>query len=195
MTAAALSTTHMTRKAQSQKERRGHRRVHDAVALQLQRIRDLPAAGEPRPARPAAPEFRRANKYDIEGYAEVKRHHPAVAAYVDELEERIRQLLIDTDRTPEMPTHKVSLSASGMALADDIHLVPGEWVSVSMVLFPSMDRIACDAQVVSAGDAPEIANGDKPTYRLMFVRMTDADRAVLACHVDSLLGTLPQHDE
>jgi len=172
-------------------ERRDFERVQDAVGLQVRRLHELPAAGESRRSDSAEPRVRRANKYDIEGYAKVKSDFPAVAKYVQELEERIRQLLLEGAVPSEVPTHKVSLSASGLAFADDLLMYPGEQIGLTITLFPSLKRVACDARVVSAGDAPEIANGEKHTYRLNFVRITDSDKKVLDEHVQSLLKTIP----
>ncbi len=173
-------------------ERRDFERVQDAVGLQVQRLHELPAAGEIQGGvSKDRNKVRRANKYDIEGYADVKRDYPAVAGYVEELEERIRQLLLDGAIPSESPTHKVSLSASGLAFADDVLMYPGEQVGLTITLFPSLKRVACDARVVSAGDAPEISNGEKHTYRLNFVRITDADKEVLNLHVQALLKSIP----
>lgn len=178
-----------------QGERRDYERVQDAIGLQVKRLHELPAAGEV-PTQMVQPgRVRRANKYDIKGYAEVKRDYPAVAQYVEELEERIRQLQLEGAVPSETPTHKVSLSASGMAFADDVLMYPGEQVGVTITLFPSLKRVACDARVVSAGDAPEIANGDKHTYRLNFVRITDSDRQTLIDHVKALVKTIPKEGE
>jgi len=175
--------------------RRGHDRVQDAVGLKIQRLHEIPAAGEARTRQATTVKVRRANKYDISGYAEVKRDYPAVAEYVKELEERIRQLLLDGATPSATPSHKVSLSASGLAFSDDTLMYPGEQVGLTITLFPSMKQVACDARIVSAGDAPEIANGDKHTYRLTFVRITDDDKAILDAHVQNLLKSIPANGE
>lgn len=159
---------------------------------------DGPAVGTPAAtasvvAAPAS--VRRPNKYEIDGYADVKRNFPAVTDYIAELEERIRQLLLDADQPSQTPTHKVSLSAGGMAFADDVLLQTGEVIGVTLTLFPSLQRIAGDARVVSANDAPEIAIGDKPTYRIVFVRMTDADRTLLDAHVAQLMESVRLPDD
>jgi len=183
-------------------ERRQDARVHDAVGLHLQRLdkaagddvtgrsdRELSTAsivGSLDSAHRTA--TRRANKYAIEGYGDVRRNHPDVAAYIDALEERIRQLLLDGDPVETAPTHKVSLSAGGIAFADGRLFEPGEIIGVSLTLFPSARRVASDARIVSANDAPEVANGDRPNYRLEFVRMSDADRHALTAHIEALSG-------
>jgi len=184
-----------TRNKLSHGERRDYARVQDAIGLQVKRLHELPAAGEVKNQMVQAGRVRRANKYDIEGYADVKRDFPAVSEYVEELEERIRQLQLEGAVPSETPTHKVSLSASGMAFADDVLMYPGEQVGVTVTLFPSLKQVACDARVVSAGDAPEIANGDKHTYRLNFIRITDADKQVLIDHVQALVKTIPKEGE
>jgi len=169
--------------------------VQDAVGLEVRRLHEIPAAGEVSMRNQPSNRVRRANKYDIDGYADVKRNYPAVAQYVAELEERIRQLLLDGAIPSESPTHKVSLSASGMAFADEVLMYPGEQVGLSITLFPSLKRVACDARIVSAGEAPEIADGEKHTYRLSFVRITDEDKKVLNDHVQSLLRSIPLDGE
>ena len=177
------------------RERREFDRVQDAVALRICRLHELPAAGEARTQQNEDTSVRRINKYDIEGYAEVKRDYPEVASYVDELEERIREFLLDGAKATAAPTHKVSLSASGMAFADDMLLYPGEVIGINVTLFPSEKRISCDARVLSAGEAPEVADGEKHTYRLQFVRINDADKAYINKHVRYLLSGLPVEAE
>ena len=170
-------------------ERRSHARVQDAVALHLRRAGEsATSVGD------ARPRVRRANKYDIEGYAAVRREHPDVADYIDVLEERIRQLLLDGDVVESAPTHKVSLSLGGIAFADPRLFEPGETLGVTLTLFPSGRRIACDARVVSANDAPEVAVGDRPRYRLAFEHVSEADRAALAEHIAVLSGHRPADD-
>jgi len=172
-------------------ERRRQRRVQDAVGLRFKRLYQLPAAGESVPPEPRANKFPQHHKYDIPGYADVKRHQPQVASYIDGLEERIRQLLLDNNDPTEQPTHKVNISVSGMAFADDTLLHTGEIIGITLTLFPSLQRIGCDAHVVCAGENTEIAHGDKPTYRIEFVRISDHDQAILKDHVEQLIRSLP----
>ena len=105
-------------------ERRQHVRVQDAVGLHIQRLTDMPAAGQAALTPPSSG-VRKRDKYEIEGYATVRRDHAAVAAYIDELEERIRELLLDGDAPAAKPSHKVSLSAGGIYFSDKVLLHPG----------------------------------------------------------------------
>ena len=168
-------------------ERRASERVQDAVALHIERLTDLPAAGQAVSA-PARKSVRKRDKYEMEGYAAVCRDYPEVAGYIDALEERIRELLLGGDTAPVKPTHKVSLSAGGVRFSDSLLLQPGELVGLTLTLFPSGQRIGTDALILSGNDSPEVARSDSPTYRARFVRMSDADRQTIDEHVHRLLG-------
>ncbi|MFT6304290.1 MAG: hypothetical protein ACJAY2_003493, partial [Pseudomonadales bacterium] len=122
-----------------------------------------------------------------DGYADVRRNFPAVASYIDALEERIRQLLLDGDSTQGSPTHKVSLSAGGVHFADTILLRPGELIGLTITLFPSGRRITTDARILDGNEAPEVTKRDEPSYRALFVRMSDADREAVEAHVRRIL--------
>lgn len=171
----------------AKKERRSFIRVYDAVGLHLQRLLELPAAGEPM-IQAQIPRVRKTDKYEIEGYAAVRADYPAVTDYISELEERIRQLLLNSDEAPTKPTHKVNLSAGGLYFSDSQLFYPGELLSLGITLFPTGQRIVGDAKIISANDADYYGSvADKPSYRVEFVRMADADRRVLENHVDQLL--------
>ena len=172
--------------AESPNERRRYVRVQDAVGLHVQRLTDLPAAGQFAKT-PERSGVRKRDKYDIKGYAEVRRDFPAVATYIDDLEERIRQLLLDGDEAPAAPSHKVSLSAGGINFTDKTLLHPGELIGITLTLFPTGQRIGTDARILAGNDAPEVAKGDEPSYRAIFVRMSDSDRAAVDEHVKKLL--------
>lgn len=168
-------------------ERRQHLRVQDAVGLQVQRLTDLPAAGQSATSLERKT-VRRRDKYEIDGYAVVRSEYPAVASYIDDLEERIRELLLGGETAAEKPTHKVSLSAGGLSFSDRLLLQPGEMIGITLTLFPSGRRIGSDALIVAGNNAPELARGDEPTYHARFVRMSDADRQAIDEHVENLLG-------
>lgn len=180
-------TEQVDRGTEPTSERRTHERVQDAVALHIERLTDLPAAGQSVPA-PVRPSVRKRDKYDIKGYGVVRSDYPEVADYIDALEERIRELLLGGETAPVKPTHKVSLSAGGLRFSDSMLLQPGEMVGLTLTLFPSGQRIGTDALILSGNDAPEVARSDSPTYRARFVRMSDADRQSVTDHVHRLLG-------
>jgi hypothetical protein len=167
-------------------DRREFTRVQDAVGFTIQQLADMPAAGVVASAQ-SAQKVRKSDKYDIEGYADVRRNFSAVAIYIDALEERIRQLLLDGDPTLDKPTHKVSLSAGGVHFADTILLRPGEMIGLTITLFPSGRRISTDALILDGNEAPEVAKRDEPSYRALFVRMSDADREAIKAHVQRIL--------
>lgn len=170
-----------------QSDRRQYIRVHDAVGLEIQKLTEMPAAGQvvtPKPPK----KVRKQDKYEIEGYAEVRRDFPAVAGYIDELEERIRQLLLDGDEGKRAtPTHKVSLSAGGIHFADTMLLRPGELIGITLTLFPSGVRIRTDARILDGNEAPEVAKRDEPSYRALFERLSDGDRKLIQAHVQRIL--------
>jgi len=177
-------------------ERRRYVRVQDAIGLHIQRLEDMPAAGDVKAPVEPQTRVRRQNKYAIDGYADVRRNMPEVAAYIDELEERIRALLLqlDGDDIPITPTHKVSLSAAGLRISDDLVLHPGQCVGLTLTLFPSGRRIGTDARVVSANDDDDMSNQAQFSYRLEFLRMSDSDRVVIDEHVQSLIRSRPSND-
>ncbi len=174
------------------KEKRRYIRVYDAVGLYIQRLLEVPAAGQPVTPLPTN-RVRKFDKYEIEGYASVRAEYPAVAQYIADLEERIRQLLLNADEVPTKPTHKVNMSAGGLYFSDSELFYPDELLSLGITLFPTGQRVFADARVVSANDADYYSSvTDKPSYRVEFVRIGDTDRRVLETHVDQLL-TKRQH--
>ena len=172
-------------------ERRSSERVRDAIGLEFS-VASSPAATDVVPnIKPAAnpqsrQRVRKHNKYAIEGYADVKSQFPAVATYIDELEERIRTLLLQGDRPSEHPTHKVSLSASDLAFADSQVIEVDAILNLRITLFPSLARVNCLGRIVSAGDAPEVGQGSQYTYRLTFLDITPEDQTVINEHVEAL---------
>lgn len=177
-------------------ERRSDVRVQDAVALEVLALKDLPAAGDPARPAEASPRVRVANKYDIDGYASVKRDYPAVADYIARLEERIRQLNMDASPTmSQVPTHKVSLSASGMAFADHQLFLIGDMVTVKLTLFPSKAQVQADATVVTVDDVSGLALNGEHTYRVQFTRIADDHALLLRDHVNQLLDSTQLFDD
>ncbi len=85
-----------------------------------------------------------------------------------------------------VPTHKISLSSVGLAFAHDVLMQPGELITVEITLFPSVHIVRADARIVAANDAPEIADGDKPTYRIAFETIDSSDRDFIEEHIKKL---------
>ncbi len=168
-------------------DRRRFVRVQDALGLHVQRLVELPAAGQPFSVSERT-QVRKRDKYAIPGYAEVRRDFPQVAQYITDLEERIRELLLDGEPVPAKPTHKVSLSAGGVCFSAQQLYVPGEVVSMTLTLFPSGRRIGTDAIIVAANEADEVMHKDHPTYHSEFIRISDADRAAIVEQVTRLLS-------
>ena len=156
------------------------------MGLYIQRLVELPAAGQVQSPQNST-QKRNMDKYAIPGYADVRKHYPEVTRYITDLEERIRELLLDTVEMTLKPTHKVSLSAGGLSFSDKALFVPGELISATITLFPSGERIGTDAVIVDANeeDAPD---KDKPRYRASFVRISDHTRRILEDHVSQLLA-------
>jgi len=99
--------------------------------------------------------------------------------------------------SPDGPTHKASLSSVGLAFAHDILMRPGELITLHITLFPiGSDKrtVQVDGRVVSANDAPEIADGDKPTYRVAYESINDEDRDFIEAHVQALSNKRPAMD-
>lgn len=175
-------------------ERRSFPRVKDAIGLEFRVITEKPIPGEPVEFERRA-KVRVANKYDIEGYAEIKRSYPAVADYIDRLEERIRQLLLNGGQTAEQPTHTVSLSACGIAFADDRLLLKGQLIRMQLTLFPDVTRITCDGILIDVEDGEELQSGSQHFYRVRFDGLASDTRAKIEAHVNTVRRSLRQVDE
>ncbi len=91
----------------------------------------------------------------------------------------------------DAPSHKCSISSVGLAFAHETLMQPGELITVEITLFPSKRTVTADARVVSANNAPEIADGDKPTYRIAFESIGDEDRDFIEAHVQKIKSSLP----
>ena len=176
-------------------ERRAHGRVRDAIGLEFTLLEADAAVNGTRSSTGATERVRvrKQNKYEIAGYAQVKANYPEVANYIAELEERIRTLLLQGDLSAERPSHKVSLSASGLAFADDRMMQAGDTLEMKLTLFPQLDRINCRAKIISVGDAAEVGDGNKHTYRVDFTEIAQTDMSLLQKHVNSLEGNVSRY--
>jgi len=178
-------------------ERRANRRVRDAIGLVITVVEgDAAAHGvQSSNATQDRVRVRKQNKYEIAGYAEVKASFPEVADYIAELEERIRTLLLQGDHSAERPSHKVSLSASGLAFAEDRIMQVGDTLELNLTLFPQLEKIKCGGRIVTVGEASEVGEGAKHTYRVEFTDISSADAAAIKSHVKSLEGNVSRYTE
>ena len=167
-------------------ERRGSARVIDAVALDVRLYgqsaseHDVPAAGAP--ARFA-------------GFEALKASNPEAVKYILSLESQLGLLQRNSDGVPhcEFPTHKVSLSSSGIAFAHDKLLQPGDRIVIDLVLFPAQKSLSIEATVVSVGGSVEAGKGmrgGKYAARAIFNSLGDDDRVTLDQHIQSILRQL-----
>jgi len=170
-------------------ERRTSVRVQDAVILDF-----LPLPGDTTEALwPVAATLalgRVDDKYSIDGFAEVRRDFPAVSDYIDSLEESVRRLRVDQQEALTQPTHRVSLSVTGIAFADQRLLQPGDEIRLRLTLFPQLTAIECHGTVISVGVETELANGEQHTYRVTFTNLSTADRDLVDAHVTGLRRAL-----
>lgn len=173
-------------------ERREYARVMDAIGLEFRsRSVDADEADDGLPASLDGV----IDHYELEGYASVKRDFPEITDYIDLLEERIRQLQLGGNILVESPTHKVSISASGVAFADDRLLEPGDIVPLRLTLFPELFRISCDGTVVSVGDISELANDNQHSYRIVFNNIAASDIELIDQHVRTLCKSVRHYPD
>lgn len=166
-------------------ERREFVRVQDAIGLEFVSVSDESDETE-QTSEVKSTDTRVANKYDIEGYGDVKHDFPAVADYIATLEERIRHLRLGQEETPAVPTHRVSLSVSGIAFADKRVLQPGTVLKMTLTLFPSGNIVECSGTVLNVGVESELASGDLHTYRISFNDLGRENAAIIHEHVREL---------
>jgi len=178
-------------------ERRANPRVRDAIGLVITVLETDAATSVAQSSTPVPDRarVRKQNKYELAGYAEVKANFPEVANYIAALEERIRTLLLQGDHSAERPSHKVSLSAGGLAFADNRIMQTGDTLELSLTLFPQLYRIKCRARIIAVGDAAEVGEGAERTYRVEFTDISAADAEEISAHVKSLDGNVSRYTE
>ena len=84
----------------------------------------------------------------------------------------------------EGPTHKVSLSGSGIAFAHNKFLQPGDRVRLTLTLYPSAQTMELDAMIVSVGDASGPVSGGEYAARAVFSEISDTKRQKILSHID-----------
>lgn len=175
-------------------ERRGRDRINDAVGLVVIEVDADGRGGSPANLQSSVNSLfsnvtpvKQLDKYDLAGFAEVKANYPEVADYISSLEEALRTARLNGDLPDICPTHKVSLSSSGLAFADNRLFDSSKTLRLSLLLSPEKVEIHCLARIVSINDAPEVGEGDKHTYRVEFTEIADRDRALIDKHVQGIL--------
>ncbi len=183
-------------------ERRGRDRATDAVGLIVTKVNPRL---QPESAESSSPDqypssfynnpVKQLDKYDLAGYSDVKARYPEVAEYISSLEEALRVASVARQMPQTRPTHKVSLSASGLAFADNRLYKVTSNLRLSIQLFPINVQINCLGRIISVNDAPEVGEGDKHTYRVIFTEIAENDRALIDQHVQTILRGFDRYED
>ncbi len=114
----------------------------------------------------------------------IERDHPDVAEYLKTLERKIdvlaQALMISNNRLVDQPTHKVNLSAAGIAFDADRPIAEGGLLELKMVLPPSLVGIVTFGRVVHCSPSED---GKSWRVGVDFLSMREQDREVLIRHV------------
>ena len=167
-------------------ERRGSPRVIDAVGLTVRMLGESrDAAAVPAVGAPAR----------FAGFEQLRTTHPDAVEYILSLESQLGLISRRDDdaKQPESPTHKVSLSLSGIAFSHERMLQPGDRIEIEIVLFPVRSLVQAEATVVSVGGAVEAGRhvgSGKYAARAIFSKLKDDDRVTLDQHIQSILRQL-----
>ena len=84
----------------------------------------------------------------------------------------------------EGPTHKVSLSGSGIAFAHNKLLQPGDRIRLTLTFYPSEKTLKLDAMIVSVGDASGPVSGGEYAARAVFSELQDSAREDILKHIN-----------
>ena len=82
------------------------------------------------------------------------------------------------------PTHKVSLSGSGIAFAHNHLLQPGDRVNLRLTLYPSETELALSAMIVSVGQAKGPVSGGEYAARAVFSDIESSMRKQILDHIN-----------
>ncbi len=178
-------------------ERRADIRVQDAVALTLQKLE----SGETpsyklKHSKNQKLDFERqinAGKSGFEGLADLRVENPDAAAYIELLENKLGLNNEERSSSNEIltqPTHKVSLSGSGIAFSHDQLLQPGDRVELNLILFPSNEKVGCVVTLVSVGGDSGLTCGGPHTARAVFSDIDAVTRTIVLKHIDYLLSKM-----
>ena len=185
----------MTVKSAQLTEKRAFFRIEDHIALRVERIESGQEArmfeifpGQ-RNAFALTNPLGSANQHDLHRLGEIRRHYPAVAAYIANLERRIEQLAQfvaqQYDDFPKQPTHRASIGGGGIRFAHPERVEEGDFLLLRMMLFPSLTRVmALSCALACKPDEEE--NGEAETPWLVsceFTHMVEQDRESLIKHI------------
>ena len=171
-------------------ERRSRDRINDAVGLTIVEVG--PDAKDGSSAHSDSKLNRSSSVSTLSRFSEIKSGFPAATKIIDSFKKALGTGSVK-DKFPAINlTHKVSLSASGLAFADNRLFNQKNTLQMTIHLFPENEQINCLARIVSVNDAPEVGDGEKHTYRVEFTGIAEADRALIKKHVQSILREFDQ---
>lgn len=178
-------------KQSGSQERRGYHRVLDAVALDIRRLEpgevaDLGQSGEETIVDTSGWQ-------PFAGIDALRSSFPSAATHIEKLESLLRKaqdVSHPSSLASDAPTHKVSLSGSGIAFAHDLVLQPGDRLVLGLTLFPSREFVQVPAMVISVGGAAGPVSGGKYAARAMFSDIDASAREKIVQHIDFVQGEM-----
>ncbi len=173
-------------------ERRGYARIIDAVGLDIRRLE------------PGESVAIKAGKDDVvamppgewQPYADIDALRSNDSDAADHIE-LLESLLLKESRARassslacEAPTHKVSLSGSGIAFAHNLLLQPGDNLVLGLTFFPSLEYVKVLAMVISVGGSSSPVFGGKHAARAMFTDIDAEVREQIVQHIEFVQGEM-----
>lgn len=172
-----------------QAERRSFFRIDDEVSLsfrvvsghETKRKPGLTIGGVSGVALATEFEKMRANARVL--FRHIEKDSPDIARYLGMLEDKLdmlqRAVLLDNGELIDQPTQHVNISGSGIAFESAVDVKPGDTLSLTFVLYPTLTGIAAYGTVVSC---QSIESGG---FRVAveFTHLTDDDRDLLIRHI------------
>lgn len=120
------------------------------------------------------------------GLERMRREHPEVAAYLEALNDKldvlIQLLAVHQSEMPDSPTHRVSLSASGISFSTSETIGAGAVLELTVLLFPEFACVRAFGTVMHSQPAAEGADGSLE-LRVDFTHIREADRELIIRHV------------
>ncbi len=185
--------TQVARFKKGSDERRDYFRVLDAVGMDVYKLEpgeSLASLAER--AELALSDQSLGDKSVFAGLSHLRKSNPEAAAYIESLEQRIDSFSqsADIQKIATRPTHKVSLSGSGIAFAHDKLLQPGDRVGLGITFFPSGKFLNVIATVVSVGNTNGSVSGGKYAARAVFSNIDAKSRTIILEHINYVLSKM-----